>query len=124
MKSKESLIQLLSELPLQIKEEETKLMNLSLKKIEFKRAIEHWENKEMIKISEAKEEGKSKFSNETLRKAELSKRKQESETYQHLSSSLLDIEKEEKQLQIEFNYLDRKFKALRKIADLIAKGEE
>lgn len=120
----EILICELLELPEKIKAIENKLVAHTLKRSEIEGLMSGWDNSTMLAITSEQVDGKAKFTNEMQRKAALSQKQSESKDYRDLSEQLNKKVQEENLDKIEFNFLDRRFKALRTVADLIAGRRE
>ena len=102
-------------LPGEIKIVEKKLMAYAFKKSDLKYAINSWENKAMLQVSKDKE----KFPNEAARKAGFSELKGVDRAYQEVQKRFNETDVKEKEEQIEYNFVVNKFRALRKVADLM-----
>lgn len=118
------LIQEISELPEKIKSFENKLICYVLKKNEIESSMNSWDNNMLLLITSEQVDGKQKYTNEMQRKAVLNQRQTESKEYSELRNQLNKKIEEENIDKVEFNYLDRRFKALRTVAELLSGGRK
>lgn len=117
----EKLVEEMLVTPDSLKLAESKLLAVTLKLEDLQKQLDYWELFTARLIAEeVNSEGKKIYSNESVREAELLKRKTESKEYNFIKEEYDKKRFEKEELKIEVVYLDRRFKALRQIAELIA----
>lgn len=117
---KKELANLLMQLP-------DKIMELSKKKLEFEfrisdlnRSLKRVESEIIQAVqTETDSNGKKRFTNETIRKTELYTRSASDATILRLKSELEHVSNQSKNLDIEIEYENNRFKAARRVVDLI-----
>ncbi len=121
----ETIMKELDELPDEIKVIENRILACVFKKSEIKKLMDSWEITEIAKITEEtiKSEDnkhKNRYPNDITRKAELENRKNNSVVYHQFRKDYLEKDSLDKKDQVEFNYKTNRFRAVRKMVDLIA----
>lgn len=110
----DKLIKLLEFLSEQIRDEKIMRYETILKKNKIDDNLAYRESELKNEISnEVDEDGKKKYSNETLRKAEFEQRSKTDEEYSKLDEKAKEIEKELNLKNIEISYLENRQKNIR-----------
>ncbi len=106
-------------LPGDMKSKENKIQAIKFKIADLKKKVEKWELNELEKIYlQVGSDGKRVYSNEKLREAELERRKDASPEIKKLYAELYENEIKLESELIEFRYMDRRYSALRNIANI------
>jgi len=117
--STEELIKLLNTFPSNIKSLQTQRIETDFELLNLERSKKRLESETIFAISEESVDGKPIFSNEQKRKAELIQRLSVDDTAINLQNNIDETKQAQKMLDIELEYERNRFRAVRKVVDLV-----
>jgi chromosome segregation ATPase len=117
------LFETLNKLPDEIKNEEEKIINSSLRKQTFQMALESQERIATLQVLNSKDEnGKQKYTNDISRKTAIDDLLANNPDYLKIKLDMLETEKEIMQSKMEYDFHKNRFKAIQTMVDLVGMG--